>query len=122
MPCRVTCGARGKGACTLRNGDAALGVQTMHERGQGTGWGVANGRRGRQPSIGHRRWWLGGSGGDVEGVACLLLLGRLGRALGGFGLRKRGRGAWLEQALAGGVLGFLLGGGLALIGGVGWRG
>jgi hypothetical protein len=55
MPCRFTCGARGKGACTFQNGDAALGVQSMHERGQCAGWRVANGRRGRQPSIGCRR-------------------------------------------------------------------
>jgi hypothetical protein len=55
-------------------------------------------------------------------VACLLRLGQLGHALGGIGLRKRGRGAWLEQALVGGALGFLLGGGVALIGGAGWRG
>jgi hypothetical protein len=47
MPCRFTCGARGKGACTFRNGYAALGIQSMHERGQGVGWRVANGRRGR---------------------------------------------------------------------------
>jgi hypothetical protein len=53
MPCRLTCSARGKDACTLQNGDAALGVQTVHERGQGAGWGVANGRRWQQPSIGH---------------------------------------------------------------------
>jgi hypothetical protein len=37
MPCRVTCGARGKGACTLQNGYAALGVQSVHERGQSAG-------------------------------------------------------------------------------------
>jgi hypothetical protein len=55
MPCRVTCDARGKGACTLQNSNDALRVQTVHERGQGAGWGVANGRRGQQPSIGRRR-------------------------------------------------------------------
>jgi hypothetical protein len=55
-------------------------------------------------------------------VACLLRLGQHERALGGLGLRKRGRGVWLEQALAGGVLGSLLGGGVVLIGGAGWRG
>jgi hypothetical protein len=37
MPCRVTCGAQGKGSCMLWKGDAALGVQTVHERGQGMG-------------------------------------------------------------------------------------
>jgi hypothetical protein len=42
-------------------------------------------------------WW--------QGRACLLRPGQHERALGGLGLRKRGRGAWLEQALAGGVLG-----------------
>jgi hypothetical protein len=70
MPSRLMCGAQGRDACMLQNGDAALGVQTMHERGQGAGWGVANGRRGRQPSIGHRRRWLGGPGGEVAG-GCL---------------------------------------------------
>jgi hypothetical protein len=37
MPCRFTCGAWGKGACTFRNGNAALGVQSVHERGQCAG-------------------------------------------------------------------------------------
>jgi hypothetical protein len=69
MPCRFTCGARGKGACTFRNDDASLGVQSVHERGQCAGWRVANGRCGRQPSIGHRRWWLGGPGGLVSGAS-----------------------------------------------------
>jgi hypothetical protein len=46
-------------------GDVALDVQSVHGRGQGMGWGVAYGRRGRQPSIGHRRKWLGGPGGEV---------------------------------------------------------
>jgi hypothetical protein len=35
MPCRFTCGVKGKGACTFWNSDAALGVQSVHERGQG---------------------------------------------------------------------------------------
>jgi hypothetical protein len=54
MPRRFMCGAQGKGACTFRNGDAALGVQSMHKRGQGAGWRVANRLRGRQPTIGRR--------------------------------------------------------------------
>jgi hypothetical protein len=37
MPCRVTCSARGNGACTLRNGYAALIVQSVHGRGQSAG-------------------------------------------------------------------------------------
>jgi hypothetical protein len=36
--------------------------------GQSAGWRAANGRRGRQPTIGHRRRWLGGSGGVVAGA------------------------------------------------------
>jgi hypothetical protein len=59
MSCRLMCGARGKEVCTFRNGDAALGVQSVHGRGQGTGSGVAYGQRGRQPSIGHRHRWQG---------------------------------------------------------------
>jgi hypothetical protein len=50
----------------------------------------------------------GGKGALVawsQGRACLLRPGRHERALGGLGLRKRGRGDGLKQALAGGVLG-----------------
>jgi hypothetical protein len=65
MPCRVRCGAREKGACMFRNVDAALGVQSMHGRGQSVGWGVAYRRRGQRPSIGHRRWWPEGPVGEV---------------------------------------------------------
>jgi hypothetical protein len=69
MPCRCTCGARGKGACTTRNGYAALGVQSVHGRGQSTGCRATNGRRGWQQVIGHRRRWLGAASGVVVGAS-----------------------------------------------------
>jgi hypothetical protein len=62
---RVMCGAREKGACTFRNIDAALGVQSVHGRSQSVGWGVACRRRVRRPSIGHRRRWPEGPVGEV---------------------------------------------------------
>jgi hypothetical protein len=119
MPCRFTCGAWGKGACTFWNGDAALGVQSVHGRGQSAGWRVASGQRGRQPTIGCRRRWQGGSGGMVAGVG-LPPAPWSARACAGWprasgererGLAQAGTSRWGSRAL--------LGGGSTLVGG--WR-
>jgi hypothetical protein len=119
MPYRFTCRARGKGACTFRNGDAALGIQSVHESGQSAGWKVANGQRGQQPTIGRRRWWQGGSGGVVAGAG-LPPVPWSARACAGWpwasgererGLARAGTGRWGSRAL--------LGGGSMLVGG--WR-
>jgi hypothetical protein len=51
--------------CTLWNVCDALGVQSVHGRGQGAGWRGVHGQRGQRLAIGHQGRCLG----DVKGEA-----------------------------------------------------
>jgi hypothetical protein len=63
--------AAGKERVRARPGTrCTLSASTVRaRRGQSTGCGVANGRRGRQHVIGHRRRWLGVADGVVAGAS-----------------------------------------------------
>jgi hypothetical protein len=52
VPCRVVCGAREKEAWVLRNTNAVLSVQNVHEQGTERGWRAVYTQRGWRPVVG----------------------------------------------------------------------